>query len=129
MSARPQTRMPGGMPAEASAPPLRLVRSFATGDETGIATGDETNGSRGGRPRKHVDAAAKQRAYRANNEGVVTWRLGDVATKVADIAREADIPANELAHQMLKYALSNRDWRTQPMFGKPLPTAARRAKT
>ena len=104
-------------------------RPFVTGDEMPSATGDDSTGTKAGRPRKHADAAARQRAYRERNAGVVTWRLGaETVDKIKAIAEAGDMPANELANQMLKFALSNRDWRATPMFGTPLPSAVRAAK-
>lgn len=102
---------------------VTLLRTFDTGNETRSIASDEIKGGKGGRPRKHESAAARQAAYRARNEGIVTWRLGSVAATVSEIAKAVDLPANELAHQMLKFALANRDWRQQPMFGRALPNA------
>lgn len=100
-------------------------RGFATGDATAPATGNETKHSKGGRPRKHADAAARQRAYRERNAGVVTWRLDEnTVKKIVEIAAEVDLPANELANQIIKFGLSNRNWRVEPIFGKVLPNAS-----
>lgn len=110
-----------------SAHTMRLIRHIATGDESRFIASNETKRAKGGRPRKHDSAADRQAAYRARNSGIVTWRLGDVAGKIAEIASSVDLPANELAHQMLKFALSNRDWRQNPMFGRPLPNALAKA--
>lgn len=115
-------------PTVAPALMLQLVRRIGTGDETPSGTGSETQANKGGRPRKHKDAAAKQAAYRARNTGIVTWRLGSVVDTIAEIAAAVDLPANELAHQMLKYALMNRNWKQEPMFVRALPNAQHREK-
>jgi len=107
---------------------VQLLRSFDTGSETSSNTGDETKATRGGRPRKYTTAAERQAAYRARNEGVVTWRLAEVPAKIAEIAAQVDVSANELAYQMLKFALSNRDWRQQPVFGKMLSNSSHRKR-
>ena len=104
------------------------LRSINTCSETPSATSDETKCARVGRPRKYTSAAERQAAYRARNDGIVTWRLGEVPAKIAEIAAQVDLPANELAYQMLKFALANRNWREEQMFGKPLPNAATKVK-
>ena len=116
--------------AEASALTLKLIRDIATGNESRSVTRNETKQAKGGRPRKHADAAARQEAYRQRNAGMlVNWRIDKhTVNQINEFARIADISATELANQMLKMALSNRNWKQTPMFGKPLPNAQHREK-
>lgn len=116
------------MSATASPSNVWPLHGIDTSSETSFATGDKTKRTKGGRPRKYASAAERQAAHRARNDGIVTWRLAEVPAKISELARECDIPANELAYQMLKFALSNHDWRAKPIFGKLLPNAAVKAK-
>jgi hypothetical protein len=106
---------------------LRLM-NFATSSETDFATRSEIPAAKVGRPPKHTDKAARQADFRARN-AIVSWRL-DPATvdKIKEIALATDLSANELASQMLKFALANRDWRSFPMFGRPLPHASKKER-
>ena len=120
-----ERRNAGPLQAEASALTLQLIRDIATGNESRYVARNETKQAKGGRPRKHADAAARQAAYRARNAGMlVNWRIDKgTVDLIVEISRAVDISATELANQMLKYALTNRpgQWRQKPMIGKPLP--------
>jgi len=68
-----------------------------------------------GRPAKHADAAARQRAYRASNK-VKTMRLtGKTPAAVAGLAEYFEMSETEVVNQLLKFALTNRDWKHQGM--------------
>ena len=118
--------------AEASALTRKLIRDIATGNESRSVTRNETKQAKGGRPRKHADAAARQAAYRVRNAGMlVDWRIDKgTVDLIVEISAAVDISATELANQMLKFALTNRpgQWRRAPMVGTPLPNAQSRKK-
>jgi predicted transcriptional regulator len=68
-----------------------------------------------GRPAKYANAAERQRAYRAAN-AVKTVRLtGKVPGSVAELAEYFDMSQSEVLNQLLKFALTNRDWKSQGM--------------
>ena len=88
-----------------------------------------------GRPAKHADAAARQRAWRAANK-VKTLRLdGKLAGTVEALAAQFDCSETEVVNHLMRFALANRNWKTQGMTGwamkderfttgkRPLPVA------
>lgn len=70
-----------------------------------------------GRPRKHADAAARQRAFREQNK-VVSLRLdGKLAPTVASLADQFDTDQTHVVNNLLRFALANRDWRRMGLGG------------
>jgi hypothetical protein len=70
-----------------------------------------------GRPAKHADAAARQKAWRAAN-AVKTVRLdGKLAATVEALAAQFDCDQTETMNHLLRFALANRNWKTQGMTG------------
>lgn len=63
-----------------------------------------------GRPAKHADAAARQRAWRAAN-AVKTMRLdGKLAGTLAALAEQFDTTETHVANNLMRFALANRNW-------------------
>lgn len=62
------------------------------------------------RPRKHGSASERQAAYRARNS-VVSVPLGSLSSGVESIALSLDRPLAEVLHSMVRFALTNRDWK------------------
>jgi hypothetical protein len=70
-----------------------------------------------GRPAKHADAAARQKAWREANS-VKTLRLdGKIAPTIASLAEQFDCTETEAVNHLLRFALANRNWRTMGMTG------------
>jgi hypothetical protein len=70
-----------------------------------------------GRPAKHADAAARQRAWREANE-VKTLRLdGKLAATVARLAEQFDTTETHVVNNLMRFALANRNWATMGMGG------------
>jgi len=70
-----------------------------------------------GRPAKHADAAARQRAYRAANK-VKTLRIdGKTAATLAKLAEMFDCDETHVANNLMRFALANRNWVSQGIGG------------
>ena len=70
-----------------------------------------------GRPAKHADAAARQRAWREANT-VKTLRLdGKVGPTVERLAHLFDTDQTHVVNNLLRFALANRNWSTMGMGG------------
>lgn len=77
------------------------------------------------RPRKYADDAARQEAYR-KRYAVLSIRVSfDTAATLERISKETGVPRAELVNQMILFALSNRNWYTDPRFVRPLTEQAR----
>jgi hypothetical protein len=70
-----------------------------------------------GRPAKHDDAAARQRAWRAANK-VKTYRIdGKAAATIAKLAEQFDCDETHVVNNLIRFALANRTWATQGIGG------------
>lgn len=83
----------------------------------------------GGRPRKYASDAERQAAYRARLEetGIVSVSTRferRTAETLERISAERLIPVNELVRQMVLHSLANNDWRTKPLYVRPLTNQA-----
>ena len=64
-----------------------------------------------GRPAKHADAAARQKAWRAANK-VKTVRLdGKLAPTIAELAVIFDTTETHVLNNLCRFALANRNWK------------------
>jgi len=64
-----------------------------------------------GRPAKHADAAARQKAWREANK-VKTLRLdGKIAPTVAELAEMFDTTETHVVNNLLRFALASRNWK------------------
>ena len=64
-----------------------------------------------GRPAKHADAAARQKAWREAN-AVKTLRLdGKLADTLKTLAEQFDTTETHVANNLMRFALANRNWR------------------
>jgi hypothetical protein len=76
-----------------------------------------------GRPRLYASDADKQAAHR-NRWRMKTARLPDAqADTIEKIAIEFDVSEAEVLYSLINFALLNRDWMKQGLFGKRLPRA------
>lgn len=70
-----------------------------------------------GRPAKHADAAARQRAFREANK-VKTFRLdGKAAGTIAKLAESFDCDQTHVLNNLVRFALANRNWTAQGIGG------------
>lgn len=63
-----------------------------------------------GRPAKHADAAARQRAWRAANKVKTVALDGKIAPTVAKLAEVFDVSESHCINNLLRFALANRNW-------------------
>jgi hypothetical protein len=81
------------------------------------ANGQEQPKAKRGRPAKHADAAARQRAWREANT-VKTLRLdGKVGPTVEKLAELFDTDQTHVVNNLLRFALANRNWSTMGIGG------------
>jgi len=102
-------------------PPLPLANlrsSFVTGNVTDMVTRQHNPG---GRPKKYASSAERQAAYRARWP-VIEVRLPPQQAKTLDkLAKYFDVPRTEVAYSLINFALLNRTWFIEGLFGKSLP--------
>lgn len=78
-----------------------------------------------GRPKKYASAAERQAAYRKGTGGETSVR--DVRLKnetwetIERLAETVDMSRNEMMHQLLQFALTNRAWHGAARFTSLLP--------
>jgi len=64
-----------------------------------------------GRPAKHADQAARQRAWRAANK-VKTYRIdGKAAGTIAELAEQFDTDETHVLNNLVRFALANYNWK------------------
>jgi hypothetical protein len=68
------------------------------------------------RPRKYASAAERQAAYR-DRYALIEIRLPQrTAATLTRVSEARDISRNELAYNLIAWALANRDWMTSPLY-------------
>ena len=75
------------------------------------------------RPRKYESPAAKAAAYRARYRVIDVRLKAETVDTLDALAKSMDMPRNEVVHQLLQFALTNRAWHTAPRFTSLLPRA------
>lgn len=65
------------------------------------------------RPKIYANAAERQAAYRENNARVDLVIPKDLNAKLDEIAGQLDLTKNSLVNAMLRFALTNHNWKTQ----------------
>jgi len=84
-----------------------------------IANGGECTGNekRKGRPPVHANAAARKAAYRAEKARIDYTDKPAIAATLEEIAAELDCSKNELMQSLVRFALTNRNWKTVGLYG------------
>jgi hypothetical protein len=86
-------------------------------DTTSPAQVEAAPKAKRGRPAKHADAAARQRAWREAN-AVKTLRLdGKVAPTIEALAEMFDTDQTHVVNNLLRFALANRNWKGMGIGG------------
>jgi hypothetical protein len=80
----------------------------------GIQTGNE---KRKGRRPVHASAAARKAAYRAEKARIDYTDKPAIAATLEEIAAELDCSKNELMQSLVRFALTNRNWKTVGLYG------------
>lgn len=76
-----------------------------------------------GRPRKYANAAEKQAAFRERYSIKSIRFEAHTAESIKQIAEFFEVSDAEVINSMVKFALTNRNWINQGLWGKPLPRA------
>lgn len=84
-----------------------------------IANGGECAGNekRKGRRPVHASAAARKAAYRAQKARIDYTDKPAIAATLEEIAAELDCSKNELMQSLVRFALTNRNWKTVGLYG------------
>lgn len=84
-----------------------------------IANGGECAGNekRKGRRPVHASAAARKAAYRAEKARIDYTDKPAIAATLDEIAAELDCSKNELMQSLVRFALTNRNWKTVGLYG------------
>jgi hypothetical protein len=84
-----------------------------------IANGGECAGNekRKGRRPVHASAAARKAAYRAEKKRIDYTDKPAIAATLEEIAAELDCSKNELMQSLVRFALTNRNWKTVGLYG------------
>lgn len=84
-----------------------------------IANGVECTGNekRKGRRPVHASAAARKAAYRAEKARIDYTDKPAIAATLEEIASELDCSKNELMQSLVRFALTNRNWKTVGLYG------------
>ena len=84
-----------------------------------IASGGECTGNekRKGRRPVHASAAARKAAYRAEKKRIDYTDKPAIAATLEEIAAELDCSKNELMQSLVRFALTNRNWKQVGLYG------------
>lgn len=74
-------------------------------------------GARVGRPAIHASSAARQRAHRAKLARLDVAIKPEIADTIAEIADQLDCSRNEVVNSLIRFALTNRNWKQVGLMG------------
>lgn len=100
-------------PVCAGAPASLLAEVGGEGDIESVAG----NEKRKGRRPVHASAAARKAAYRADKARIDFTDKPAIAATLSEIAAELDCSKNELMQSLVRFALTNRNWRQVGLYG------------
>lgn len=75
------------------------------------------NEKRKGRRAIHASAAARKAAYRATKARIDFTDKPEIASTLAEIAADLDCSKNELMQSLVRFALTNRNWKQVGLYG------------
>lgn len=70
-----------------------------------------------GRPALHATSAARKRAYREKVTRLDVAIKPEIAETIADISEQLDCSRNELLNSLIRFALTNRNWKQVGLYG------------
>jgi hypothetical protein len=70
-----------------------------------------------GRPAIHRNAAARQAAYRARKARLDVAIKPEIADTIGEIAQALDASRNEVVNSLIRFALTNRNWKQLGLYG------------
>jgi hypothetical protein len=80
-------------------------------------TRNETAVVRTGRPALHSSSAARKQAFRAKSHRVDLTVKPETGATLVDIAASLDCSQNELVANLIRFALTNRNWKSMGLMG------------
>ena len=80
-------------------------------------TGNEKPFVKLGRPAVYVSGAARKAAYRAKSTRLDLTLKNETAATLSDLAGSLDCSQNELVTNLIRFALTNRNWKSQGLMG------------
>ncbi len=75
------------------------------------------NGMTLGRPAVHASAAARKRSYREKVARLDVAIKPEIADTLTQIAADLDCTKNELLNSLIRFALTNRNWKQVGLYG------------
>lgn len=100
-------------PVCVGAPASLLAEVGGEGDTESVAG----NEKRKGRRPVHASAAARKAAYRAGKARIDFTDKPAIAATLAEIAADLDCSKNELMQSLVRFALTNRNWKQVGLYG------------
>ena len=100
-------------PVCAGAPASLLAEVGGEGDTESVAGGEK----RKGRRPVHASAAARKAAYRADKARIDFTDKPAIAATLAEIAADLECSKNELMQSLVRFALTNRNWKQVGLYG------------
>lgn len=70
-----------------------------------------------GRPPIHIDDAARVRAHRAKFARLDVTIKPEIANTIGEIAAALDCSRNEVMNSLVRFALTNRNWKVVGLYG------------
>lgn len=64
-----------------------------------------------GRPKLYADAAERQAAFRAKSHRLDLTVSTEIGKTLEDLSKELDMPKNSLVNAMIRFALTNHNWK------------------
>ena len=102
---------------EGGTEPDNIDDVFLVPDEVAREFRERHAAARRGRKAKHASAAARKAAYRADKARIDYIDKPAIAATLAEIAAELDCSKNELMQSLVRFALTNRNWRQVGLYG------------
>lgn len=99
-------------PFDAVATPAPAPANFVTGNALPVTRG---------RPARHARNAERVAAYRKSHARLDFVTSERIADTVASLAEQFDCSKNEVMNSLIRFALTNRDWRKQGLWGMNKP--------
>ena len=79
--------------------------------------GNEKTLLKRGRPTLHASSAARKSAYRAKFSRLDLTLKNETAATLSELAGVLDCSQNELVQNLIRFALTNRNWKTVGLMG------------
>lgn len=105
---------------EGGTEPENIEDVFLVPDEVAREYRERHAVARRGRKAKHESAAARKAAYRANKARIDFTDKPEIAATLAEIAADLDCSKNELMQSLVRFALTNRNWKQVGLYGARL---------